>query len=135
MPRPAHNFTPDDIDVLRRCVAGDITLTTCAVIIGTSRDSCIYRMQRDGLGLPPNSLKARKAREMKQDVPPPTLRPADGWVAVAHKSDRKWVPLAGAPLTISEAAMLREAGLAETAQRRVDGGFDLEVRMRERRQR
>lgn len=134
MPRPAHIFTADDIDVLRRCVAGDITLTTCAVIIGTSRDACIYKMQRDGLGLPPNSRKARKAREMKKDVPP-TLRPADGWVALAHKSDRKWVPLAGAPLTISEAAMLREAGLAETAQRRVDGGFDLEVRMRERKQR
>lgn len=129
MPRPAHNFTPDDIAVLRRCVAGEITLTTCATIIGTSRDSCIYKMQRDGLGLPPNSLKARKAREMKQDVPPPTLRPADGWVAVAHKDGRDWKPLAGAPLTVREAAMLREAGLAATAHQRVDGGFDLMVRM------
>lgn len=130
MSRPAHIFTADDIAILRRCVAGEITLTTCAEIIGTSRDACVYKMDRDALGLPPSCRKAREARQTKAVDPPPTLRASDGWVPVAHKADRKWIPLAGAPLTVREAAMLREAGLADTAQRRVDGGFDLEVRMR-----
>jgi len=130
MSRPAHNFTPGDLDTLRRCVAGEITLTACALIVGTSRDSCIYRMQREGMGLPPNSRKLREARKHKKEAPQTLPCSGDEWLPIAHKADRKWVPLAGAPVTPHEAARMRDAGLAHTAQRRVDGGFDLLVKMR-----
>lgn len=130
MSRPAHNFTASDIATLRQCVAGEITLTACAEKIGTSRDSCVYRMERDGLGLPPACRRAREARHEPKVDRPEKLRPSDGWVPIAHKSKREWIPYDGAPLTIGEAQMLREAGHAFCAQQRIDGGFDFLVRAR-----
>lgn len=125
MSRPAHIFTPADIDTLRLCVAGKITLTECALRVGTSRDSCIYRMERDGLGLPPASRKARDARQMKQEAPQPMPTKRDGWIVIAHKANREWVQLDGSPISIDAARAAADAGRATMAQRRIDGGFDL----------
>lgn len=130
MSRPAHVFSADDIALLKQCAAGTITTTECARRIGTSRDSCLYRMKRDGLGMPPGSKKALEALANKRPDPPERLRKSDGWVPIAHKARVEWVPLDGAPLTIGEANALREAGMAFTAQQRVDGGFDYCVRLK-----
>lgn len=47
------------------------------------------------------------------------------WVAIAHKANRYWRELPGAPVTIEEARAAVEAGRGTMTQRRQDGGFDL----------
>ena len=117
-----HRWTPEQDAVLSRIAAGEISVTEARAIIGVGYDAVHYRMTRLGLRVP--QKKARK------ELPPVAITAADGWVPIAHKSDRYWTPLEGAPMPPSVARAMAEAGRAFLAHRRVDGGFDLLVRMR-----
>lgn len=125
MARPQHIFSVADMDVLRAIAAGTITLTDGALQIGASRDACQYKMMREGLGNAPGSIKAKAARQHKQDAPQPIPHVRDGFIPIAHKADRKWVELEGAPISIQAARLAVADGRATMAHRRVDGGFDL----------
>lgn len=104
-------------------IEGVISTGEAARRVGVSAVSIRYRARR--LGLVKAPLPPLKGHEL-----PERLTPAHGWVPIAHKADRKWRPYDGAPVTIIEAQDMVQAGIATTAQRRVDGGFDLLVRMR-----
>lgn len=119
-----HDWSPEDDAIVRLMVEGTISTGEAARRVGVSAVSIRYRATRLGLSKAP--LPALKGHEEL----PERLTAAHGWVPIAHKAGRKWRLYDGAPVTIDEAQGMVDAGIATTAQRRVDGGFDLLVRMR-----
>lgn len=118
-----HDWPPEHDALVHLMIEGVISTGEAARRVGVSAVSIRYRARR--LGLVKAPLPPLKGHEL-----PERLTPAHGWVPIAHKADRKWRPYDGAPVTIIEAQDMVQAGIATTAQRRVDGGFDLLVRMR-----
>ena len=119
-----HDWSPEHDALVHLMIEGVISTGEAARRVGVSAVSIRYRARR--LGLVKAPLPALKGHEEL----PERLTPAHGWVPIAHKADRKWRLYDGAPVTIIEAQDMVQAGIATTAQRRVDGGFDLLVRMR-----
>lgn len=118
-----HAWTASDDAIVKQWVDGLTACARAAAAVGVSVPAIRFRARR--LGLLDQKRPPRKAHK-----PVEMPRPSDGWVAVAHKAELRWVPLDGAPMTIEEAQAMHDAGLAFLAQRRVDGGFDLVVRVR-----
>ena len=119
-----NDWSPEHDALVRLMVEGTISTGEAARRVGVSAVSIRYRARR--LGLVKAPLPALKGHEEL----PERLTAAHGWVPIAHKAHAKWRLYDGAPVTIDEAQGMVEAGIATTAQRRVDGGFDLLVRMR-----
>lgn len=118
-----HDWPPEHDALVHLMIEGVISTGEAARRVGVSAVSIRYRARR--LGLVKAPLPPLKGREL-----PERLTPAHGWVPICHKAESKWIPLDGAPLTMHEAAALRDAGRAFTAHKRVDGGFDFCVKVR-----
>ena len=118
-----HDWPPEHDALVHLMIEGVISTGEAARRVGVSAVSIRYRARRLGLVRAP--LPALKGHEL-----PERLTPAHGWVPICHKAESKWIPLDGAPLTMHEAAALRDAGRAFTAHKRVDGGFDFCVKVR-----
>jgi len=118
-----HDWPPEHDALVHLMIEGVISTGEAARRVGVSAVSIRYRARRLGLVRAP--LPALKGHEL-----PERLTPAHGWVPICHKAESKWIPLYGAPLTMHEAAALRDAGRAFTAHKRVDGGFDFCVKVR-----
>lgn len=119
-----HDWSPEHDALVHLMIEGTISTGEAARRVGVSAVSIRYRATRLGLSKAP--LPALKGHEEL----PERLTAAHGWVPIAHKAESKWIPLDGAPLTMHEAAALRDAGRAFTAHKRVDGGFDFCVKVR-----
>lgn len=115
-------FTEAEDEIIRACQRGEVAVVDVCRQLRTCNETMYRRMAE--LGLP--------ARIRKKPTPKPPSELAnvgEGWVPIAHKADRFWRPLDGAPLDVRAARLAVAAGRAVTAQRRVDGGFDLLVRV------
>lgn len=115
-------FTEAEDEIIRACQRGEVAVLDALLQLRTSNETMYRRMAE--LGLP--------ARTRKKPTPKPPSELANvgpGWVPIAHKAGKFWRPLEGAPLDLRAARLAVAAGRAVTAQRRVDGGFDLLVRV------
>lgn len=115
-------FTEAEDEIIRACHRGEVAVVDALLELHTSNETMYRRMAE--LGLP--------ARTRKKPGPKPPSELANvgpGWVPIAHKAGKFWRPLDGAPLDLRAARLAVAAGRAVTAQRRVDGGFDLLFRV------
>jgi len=113
-------FTADQDLLLRRVYRGEISMVEACEVIGCGAETARRRVLELGLSLSVGR-PSRATPKTITGLPKAT----DGWVAIAHKSDRHWKELSGAPLTIHEARTAEGAGVGTMAHRRVDGGWDL----------
>ena|SRR5690349_9721825 len=117
-----HRWTAEEEAILPRVASGEITVTEARDMIGVGYDTVLYRLKRLGLRLP-----QKPASRAAPDVP---LTAAHGWVPIAIRGRRGWHPLPDAPMTQGDAMALSDAGKAFVMHRKVDGEWNLEVRMR-----
>ena len=112
-------FTPEEDALIRRCHDGEFKVDVVIRLLRTSPQS-FYRRVRE-LGLHLRVKRACHAPDPLGDLP----RPKDGWIPIAHSQDGRWREYEGTPVSIAIAQAAVAAGRATTAQVRIDGGFDL----------
>ncbi|MFY8047910.1 MAG: hypothetical protein ACOVNS_03740 [Erythrobacter sp.] len=115
-------FTAEQDALLRAVHDGRMTQYALVKQLRISAET--LRARAAELGLPPLLPGERAAQS--------NARPADcppGWFPIAHGADGRWREFEGTPLTIVAAQSLVAAGRAHMAQRRIDGGFDLLVKV------
>lgn len=115
-----YQWTPEADEMMRRVYRREISVAAACAELGVTANMIYYRAQRLNLSL---------SRAPRTETPQPLPDPRDGWIPIAHKADRHWRPIDGAPITIEAARAAVYAGRATMAHRRVDGGFDLLFRV------
>jgi hypothetical protein len=114
---PPREFTADEDALVRQWVDGIARCKDVAAAVGCSMPTIRFRARRLGWTTP----KALPVHDKPDAMP----RPADPFIPIAHKSGRYWFPYVGAPVTVDDAQRMVAAGIATTAQKKIDGGWDL----------
>lgn len=115
---PPREFTADEDALVKAWVDGLVPCKRVAEAIGCSPPTVRFRARR--LGLTQAKLPTPATFERGEMV-----GHGSAWVPIAHNDRGKWKPLDGAPVTRAEAADMVAAGIATTAQKKIDGGWDL----------
>ena len=120
--RPPRAWSADEDAILRSVARGEQSLRRFCAEHGIPMETARYRMIKLGLTAPRQDRAASVAPEM-----PPQVR--DGWIPIAHGNNGRWREYDGTPISVTAAKMAVAAGRATTAQRKIDGGYDLLFRV------